>query len=57
MRLVGQTQISLVDQGCGLQCVVGTFRAHLTMGKASEFLIDHRRQFRESIIVSVTPSH
>ena len=38
--LVGQTQISLVDQRRSLQCVVGTLSAHMTMGEASEFLID-----------------
>jgi hypothetical protein len=43
MGLVGQVQISLVDQRRGLQCVVGTFSAHLMMGKAPEFLIDERR--------------
>ena len=41
--LVGQTQISLADERRRLQCVVGTFCAHLTMRKASEFLIHERR--------------
>ena len=55
--LVGQAQISLVDQRRRLQCVIGTLSAHLTMSEASEFLIDQRSQFREGSIVPVTPSH
>jgi hypothetical protein len=31
-----------IDEGCRLQCVVGAFCVHVTMGKASEFLIDER---------------
>jgi len=40
--LVGQAQISLANERRRLQCVVGTFRAHLTMRKASKFLIHER---------------
>jgi hypothetical protein len=40
--LVGQAQISLANERRRLQCVVETFRAHLTMRKASEFLIHER---------------
>ena len=54
--LVGQAQISLVDQRRRLQRVVGTFCAHIMMGEASEFLIDERGQFCEGSIVSVTPA-
>src|SRR6266446_6890598 len=38
--LVGQTQISLVDQRRSLQCVVGTLSTHMTMSDAPEFFID-----------------
>ena len=31
-----------IDEGCRLQCVVGAFCVHVTMGKASEFLLDER---------------
>ena len=55
--LVGQAQISLIDQRRRLQCVVGTLAAHLMMSEASKFLIDQRGQFRESNIVPMTPSH
>ena len=41
--LVGQAQISLVDQRRRLQRVAGAFSAHMTMSEASEFLIDQRR--------------
>ena len=54
--LIGQAQISLVDQRRSLQCVIGTLPAHMTMSDASKFLIDQRSQFREGSIVPVTPS-
>jgi len=38
-----------------LQCVVGTFSAHMTMSEASEVFIDQRGQFRQGSIVAVTP--
>jgi hypothetical protein len=41
--LVGQAQVSLIDQCRGLQYVAGTFCAHLAMGQATEFLVDERR--------------
>jgi hypothetical protein len=40
--LIGQAQISLVDQRRRLQCMVGSFCGHLTMSEAAEFLIDER---------------
>jgi hypothetical protein len=40
--LIGQAQISLVNQRRRLQCVVGTLPAHLMMSDASKFLIDQR---------------
>ena len=38
--LVGQAQISLVDQRRGLQCVVRTLSLHKMMSEALEFFID-----------------
>jgi hypothetical protein len=38
--LIGQAQISLVDQRRGLQCVVGRLSTHMTMSDAPEFFID-----------------
>src|SRR5438552_13405774 len=55
ISLVGQAQISFVDQRRCLQCVAQTFSAHMTMSEASEFIVDQRGQFRESSIVPVTP--
>ena len=56
ISLVGQAQISLVDQCRSLQCVIGTLPVHLTMSDAPEFVINQRSQFREGSIVPLTPS-
>src|SRR5207249_3206501 len=53
--LVGQTQISLVDQRCRLQRVVRTLSFHVMMSETSEFFIDQRGQFREGGIIALTP--
>src|SRR5439155_2323864 len=53
--LVGQAQISLVNEHRGLQCVVGTLPLHKMMSEASQFFIDERGQLCESGILPVTP--
>src|SRR5205814_2893423 len=55
--LIGQPQISLVDQRSRLERVVGTLSAHMTVSDAPELLIDQRGQLDESGTVSVTPVH
>src|SRR5262249_10858773 len=54
--LIGQAQISFVDKRRRLQCVIGTFSGHLTMGKALQFRIDKGGQFREGSIVALAPA-
>jgi hypothetical protein len=40
--LVGQAQMSVVDQGRDLQCVVGTLPGRMIMSEAPEFFINWR---------------
>src|SRR5262245_56698669 len=56
MGLVGKAQIRLIHQRRRLQCVVGAFCAHLTMGKAPQSLLDQWTYFCQGSIVPVTPT-
>src|SRR5688572_15879589 len=40
LSLINQTQVSLMDQGRGLQCVIGAFASEIITCQTAEFAID-----------------
>jgi hypothetical protein len=50
-----QSQICLVDERCGLECVTGPLIPHVAPGNAVKFCIDQRHQAVECRLVAATP--
>src|SRR5262245_30093227 len=53
--LVDQSQVGLVDEGGGLQGVVGIFTPHLAVREPVQFSFNQRQEFIERGLISVTP--
>ena len=51
----GQAQVGLVDEGGGLQGVIGALLAQVISGQAAQFAIDDREQLVEGFTVSLAP--
>src|SRR5580704_683074 len=53
--VIHQPQVSLVDQGSGLQTVASAFRPQVVPGEPAQFVIHDRCQLIEGILISVAP--
>jgi len=42
--LIDQLEVGLVDEGGGLECVIGALAAHVGTGDAAEFVVDERQK-------------
>ncbi len=53
---VDQSDVSLVDEGAGLECVAGALAAHVVVREAVQLLVHQRGQPFESRLVAIAPS-
>jgi hypothetical protein len=53
--LVGEAQISFIDERRRLQCMIAALSAQMMMRNTMQFVIDEWRQLREGRIVAAAP--